>query len=157
VFTFKHSMSYIRLTASLICFLFERASTMKTNVLWASTFAMALSVVSGCFKIYSWKKTQRKPIVSTRDSQVRARYHALIRNLHLEFVLRRSYTQSTEIQAERARDSRAPRARLKALTSTYAIDDIRTWNWSSFWRDGTEMRGYAGLRSCFKVRGLCAW
>ena len=71
------------------------------------------------------------------------------------FVVR---TRNRRKSKPRERAALARRERgLKALTTTYAIDDIRTWNWSSFWRDGTETRGYAGLRSCFKVRGLCAW
>ena len=52
VFTFAQSMSYKRFTASLICFLFARASTMKTRVLLFSVFANAVSFASGCFKIY---------------------------------------------------------------------------------------------------------
>lgn len=51
VLTFKHSMSYMRLIASLICLLFARASTTKTSVLLDSIFANAFSFASGCFKI----------------------------------------------------------------------------------------------------------
>lgn len=51
VFTLAQSMSYMRLTASLICRLFARASTMKTSVLLFSVFANAVSFASGCFRI----------------------------------------------------------------------------------------------------------
>jgi hypothetical protein len=73
VFTFKHSMSYMRLIASLICLLFARASTMKTSVLLDSIFAKAFSFASGCFKICVEITVARTIIVSHR-----VRFHSSI-------------------------------------------------------------------------------
>ena len=51
VLIFSVWMSYMRLTASLICFFVDLASTMKTRVLLSSIFFMADSVVRGNLRI----------------------------------------------------------------------------------------------------------
>ena len=65
VLTLAASMSYRRLTASLICGLLERLATMKTSVLLSSIFFMADSVVSGCWMMEWWS------ILDTRGADLR--------------------------------------------------------------------------------------
>merc|ERR1712159_193851 len=54
VLTLAVLISYMRRTASVICRLVARTSTMKTRVLLSSIFFMADSVVSGYFRMQYW-------------------------------------------------------------------------------------------------------
>ena len=54
VLTLAVLISYIRRTASVICRLFARVSTMKTRVLLSSIFFIADSVVSGYLRMAYW-------------------------------------------------------------------------------------------------------
>ena len=54
VLTLAVLISYMRRTASVICRLFARMSTMKTSVLLSSIFFIADSVVSGYLRIAYW-------------------------------------------------------------------------------------------------------
>merc|ERR1711935_239059 len=73
VLTLAVLISYMRRTASVICRLFARVSTMKTRVLLSSIFFIADSVVSGDFRIWYWSSlltrgTERREYLGSRCS-----------------------------------------------------------------------------------------
>merc|ERR1712195_349457 len=72
VLTLAVLISYMRRTASVICRLFARVSTMKTRVLLSSIFFMADSVVNGNFRIWYWSSlltrgTERRRYLGLRS------------------------------------------------------------------------------------------
>merc|ERR1719324_1735345 len=74
VLTLAVLISYIRRTASVICRLLARVSTMKTRVLLSSIFFMADSVVSGYLRIWYWSSlfsfgTDRRENLGLRSSR----------------------------------------------------------------------------------------
>ena len=73
VLTFDVLISYMRRTASVICLLLARVSTMKTSVLLSSIFFIADSVVRGYLRIWYWSSlfslgTDRREYLGLRCS-----------------------------------------------------------------------------------------
>ncbi|GIL91774.1 hypothetical protein Vretifemale_19371, partial [Volvox reticuliferus] len=70
-------MSYMRSTASLICFLLALRSTMNTRVLLSSIFFIADSVVSGYLRTAYWSSFWRDGVLILGYLPSRVRFRVL--------------------------------------------------------------------------------